>query len=304
MRIQLKSFTGALWVVSLTVAGCELALGLGDKTFCDDRPEGCQDTTPAATGTGASGGAGGAGGNGATGGTPACATYTFEDEFDTGALALWDTVDDLDDDITDPMGTLYIEPDDDDYWWYNERAPFVYREVCGNFGFWVQLDAKDPSTGLAPSVDANGGGILVRNPDPRGPMEQDEHWLSLFHAYTSGALGAQGAWSPPTDGGFVLTGIIYEEIILGSQLALCRIGDNWHGYVMRDCDDNVETVFEVPTSMIALPDVVQLGVTVQKGTGSQRIEGAFRWAVLFRPNTPADCEAILDPTWVPEYACP
>jgi hypothetical protein len=229
MRIQLKSFTGALWVVSLTVAGCELALGLGDKTFCDDRPEGCQDTTPAATGTGASGGAGGAGGNGATGGTPACATYTFEDEFDTGALALWDTVDDLDDDITDPMGTLYIEPDDDDYWWYNERAPFVYREVCGNFGFWVQLDAKDPSTGLAPSVDANGGGILVRNPDPRGPMEQDEHWLSLF---------------------------------------------------------------------------VQLGVTVQKGTGTQRIEGAFRWAVLFRPNTPADCEAILDPTWVPEYACP
>ncbi|HZO13976.1 MAG TPA: hypothetical protein VFB62_11980 [Polyangiaceae bacterium] len=285
-------------------AACELALGLDDKTFCDDAPEQCDtgqtvSTTSAGGSAGSSSSAGGEGGEGGAG----CDDYEFNEEWEAGALAGWQTLDDGDNDIFDPMGVLHIEPDIDDYWWDNERAPFVYREVCGDFGIHIHIDTVEPLNSLMPSQQFNGGGILVRNPQPAAGAFS-EHWLLLSHGFQMEGMGAAGYWSGPRDGGmFLQTEALYAPPVLGGQLALCRFEGQWHAYYLQDCSDSPQILFGEPEETVALPDRVQVGVTVHR-RNMEALKGAFRWTNLFRPRNLEDCLNVLDTTYVPDYQCP
>ena len=295
---------GMLLIAALGFAACELTLGLDDKMFCDDAPEKCataQTVSTASVGGGAgSTSNGGEGGDGSGGDD--CDDYEFDEEWDDGALANWQTLDDGDDDIFDPMSTLQIEPDQDDYWWDNVQSPFVFREVCGDFGIHVHIDAIEPVNSLPPSQQWNGGGILVRNPNP-GQGAMSEHWLMLSHGFQTNGVGAAGYWSGPSDNGMFLPELDYDPPVIGGQLVLCRIDGQWHGYFMQDCTTTGSVLFGLPVENFDLPDRVQVGVTVHR-RGMDRVKGAFRWTNLFRPDTPEDCLDILDETYDPDYSCP
>jgi hypothetical protein len=250
---------GAATAAALLLAwGC--SVGLDDVTY--DRVAstastavggGEGDVTTSSQGTGGQGGAGGGSGGTNAGGAGQGGTSASASGGGAGDCALSDEFDDLatldcwtlrhevegwpaeysllDIDLTTP-GHLTIIPNHTSGIWFDEVAPFLYKEVTGNFLVVASVAAR----GLAdssgpPTQDYNGCGLLVRAPiDLAMPTNTDENWVKYEMAYRDSVLGAGSlAARTASSQSAHLVPYSYDGITIG-EVAICRVGDTYRLY--------------------------------------------------------------------------
>lgn len=291
----MKALVGPLFALAVFAGGCHLVLGFEDDIRFD---------RPLPSGAGGQGGStstGGSvasGGSGGSGGTPGCEWTPIEEDFQLpfdplpagwtlldgdATTVYWDTSEEL---IIEPRAT-------DDFWWHNEQAPALLREVCGDFALHVHVNVEDLMTS-APTDDYHGGGILVRNPNPPGG---DEHWILLTHSTdTRGELATQLFYSPSDnmrDGQNVAGAPANHK---SADLLLCRVGDQIRAMRWVYAEAGEEELFTHDASMYGLPDRLQVGVTAHRfysGDTPDALRAGFWFASYFVPSSLAECEETI-----------
>ncbi len=134
-------------------------------------------------------------------GEPASLSDEFED---SSHLAQWKRHDVIEgwpsqlevlDVNTTSRGHLYMEPYTS-VWYAGFRAPFLFKEVTGDFVVTARVQATGKKT-ESPSVEGSLAGLLVREPR-RGTAEtwkrEDENYVSLTTGLASGPGGRGHPW--------------------------------------------------------------------------------------------------------------
>jgi len=271
-----------LFALPVVSGGCDV--GLDGKRF-DGGSGGA--TSSSTSGTGATGGQGGGGSGAGGGGSGGGVSCTLSDELDDARTltACWTNAADAEGGANgfaqlgiDGTGYLVTRPEQGAGFWLNQRGPYLYKEVTGDFAMVSYITAHHQADeNLAPTVDYNVGGIVVRSP-PTGT----ETWLKYEIGHVDDGVGV-GTLAGSTVGSVSehLMPYHYEGLFRG-RLALCRVGASVLYFFRPNPEgpwsaEDLQYTAGAGTAAADFPASVQAGITVSG----------------YAPETP-DVEAAFD----------
>jgi hypothetical protein len=313
----------AHWFPTLTLALGSLAgcsLGLGSLTFDRDPDGGTSTSSTGSGGSTSTGSSTGSGGSTGTGGTGAGGTGTggstggggqggscapiegLSDDFDNAStLSTWHllTVEEpsspkhalLDIGVTTP-GQLSMSPLPlaMNGWYADQRGPFLYKEVSGNFLVAARVSAGTlASAATAPANTFNTAGLLARKPGGAS------NWVLIdvgFQDPNDAGIGnlAVGALAKST-----LNGVTTRTPVAGSHqgwLGICRIGSGFG--LIRKLDGEPKPTVLAQVDRPDMNGTVQVGMIVGSWVVNQSdVLGRFDSIHFSTPQTPLDCEQCL-----------
>lgn len=249
-------------------------------------------------GSGAAGGTGGTGGTSGAGGGPACTTLS--DDFDDAAsLGCWtlfhqtESVPARHDRLEIVGGDLIIEPLAGG-WFQDDRGPFVFKEISGDFVVEVNAAALDESDDtLPPTGDYHSAGLVVRDP---ASVVGDENWIM----YNVGHQNDQGA-TTGTEGKTTVDSVSTLDIEQGTHrglLRVCRIGSDFR--LFRQLDGEGDWTEEHQFTRGDLPTALQVGLVANawppaQPSDARNMQGRLGHFHVGVPASVADCTASIDP---------
>ena len=300
---------------SLGLAGCNTIFGIDEGELMGPGGSGGAagdgGMAGAGGGTGGTAGSGGMAGSGGSGGAGGC-SGPVSDEFDdpTTLSACWTQVNaalttTFDIDTTNP-DQLTIVPVANSGSWQESIAPFLYKEITGDFLVAAYVVAENALfLGSAPTSNYNMAGLFVRRPIAVGPPNLDEDWIkweighrvdNLMPPDPIPAVGTLAARTVSSSSAHVLP--YGEEDTHESGLAICRVGASFDLYRrLASGDWAVLHALVQGTSAPNLPDTIQVGVIAGAFSAQLAdIQARFEY-VRFAPVPPAtlsECETMLE----------
>jgi hypothetical protein len=296
---------------SIGLAGCNAIFGIDEGSLTGSGAAGTGGVGGAGGGTGGTGGEAGSGGTAGSGGAGGC-SGPVSDEFDdsTTLSTCWSQLNAelttaFDIDMTAP-DQLAIVPMANTGSWAESVAPFLYKEITGDFlvaTYVVAGSATDPA--VAPSHDYNMAGLFVRRPIPVGAPNLDEDWIKWEIGYRADDLSPPD--SPPPAGTLAARSVSSSpahvldygaEDTHVSGLAICRVGVTFGLYRRVSQGDWVVLhTLTQGTNAPNLPETVQVGVIAGAYSAPPAdIQAQFEY-VRFAPEPPQtapQCESWLE----------
>ena len=225
------------------------------------------------------------------GGSP-CAQ--LNDEFDDAStLACWTELDAaqgdpaqytvLDIDETN-AGMLTLEPTHTPGWFQDGDAPFLFKELSGDFVIETHVTALNRNDlSSPPSQQYNSAGLLVRN---GASSPGDEDWLMYNVGYQDTFVGTEGKTTEDSQSILTLTPGDHA-----GRLRICRLGTDYHMY--RWLDDETDWTLEHTYSRPDLPGTLQVGLIANGYQPPPDLHARFDYARFGTVSSQSDCTAEL-----------
>ena len=221
-------------------------------------------------------------------------TTEFSDEFDIDTLSDWSLRHEVENSPAQytvleinrsAPGALTIVPTLTPGWFADGDAPLVFKLVSGNFSIETDVLAESSaSSGLPPGQNFNSGGLMARNPQQPGGVEN--HVMVNLGRQNESLPGFTGSESKSTrDSNSRLT------LQAGSnhgRLILCRVDTTFYTYRQMDNETSWTRIGEI--SRPDLPDTLQAGMVANGFTGPD-IRATFDYIRLHIPVTESQCIA-------------
>lgn len=186
----------------------------------------------------------------------------------------------LDIDTTTP-GALTIAPTANNGWFEDDKGPFIFKSVTGNFSAYTKVVAgRAGDASQAPSQQFNSAGLLARDPASREGGNED--WLMYNVGFQDGRVGSEGKTT--VDSGstlFIVDGDFRAELVL------CRVGD---AFVMYRKNEGASSFEETNRFDRAdLPETLQVGL-IGNGYGpTPDLVATFEYVRFSVPSSEAGC---------------
>ena len=276
------------------VAGCsgdDPGNGTGGNGGDATASGGGDPSTGGSGGAPSTGGAGGTGGMASGGGSPCAA---LNDEFDDAiTLSCWTELDAaqgdpaqysvLDIDETKP-GMLTLEPNHTQGWFEDGDAPFLFKEIAGDFVVETHVTALSRNDlSSPPSQQYNSAGLLVRD---GAATPGDEDWLMYNIGYQETFVGTEGKTTQDSQSILTLT-----PGANAGRLRICRVGSDYQMY--RWLDGETSWTLEHSYSRPDLPATVQVGLIANGYQPPPDLHARFDYARFGTVTSQSDCTAEL-----------
>lgn len=281
-------------MVLALIAGCSDDGAGGGTGGATTSAGGADPSTGGTGGASSTGGAGGTGttGGGGTGGANPCGE--LDDEFDDpSTLSCWTELDALQGDpaqytlldvATTHPGVLTIEPTHTQGWFEDGDAPFLFKELTGDFVVETHVTALSRNDLTSPPTqEYNSAGLLVRN---GAATSGDEDWLMYNIGYQATFVGTEGKTTE--DSQSVLTLLPGHH---AGRLRICRVGSDFHMY--RWLDDETGWTLEHSYARPDLPATLQVGLVANGYQPPPDLHARFDYARFGTVSSQSDCTAEL-----------
>ena len=170
-------------------------------------------------------------------------------------------------------------------WYMNGTAPFLFREVGGDFVMSTQLSVgglADPA-GLPTSI-YNTAGLIVRDPDSQ-PGAQN--WvLNDLGRLAANQVGTMAKSTQDSQ-----TYLFIDDGTASGELRICRVGDIFRTYrrLTGETDFTLTATFARPD----LPDTLQAGPMAMAWAGPADVRARFEYVRFGDVDGEGDCTAAL-----------
>lgn len=184
-------------------------------------------------------------------------------------------------------GHLLVEPTAHNGWFEDDKGPFLFQMVTGDFVARTYVRAVNRNNPVVPpTAQYNSTGFVAR--DPASVVGGQENWVMYNVGYQETFTGSEGKTTVSSGSTlFIIQGAAAGELVL------CRRGDTFRMLRRLEGEDTLtETnVFERPD----LPATLQLGVVANGYTATPNLRAEFDWVRIARPQSDADCRADIAP---------
>ena len=208
----------------------------------------------------------------------------LDDEFDDpGSLDDWTLLDSsLHEVLEIAGGRLTIVPRPNAAWFEDDKGPFLFKEIGGNFAvhtFVIAGNTSDPDA--APTFEFNSAGFVAR--DPASRIGGSENWLMLNVGFQDGRIGSEGKTTVDSRSTLFITDGSHR-----AELILCRVGAR---FLMLRKNEGESSFTE--TDRFDRPDMptdLQVGVVANGYGSSPNLRAVFDYVRFKTPESESDCD--------------
>ncbi|WP_144394272.1 DUF1349 domain-containing protein [Pleionea sediminis] len=166
------------------------------------------------------------------------------------------------------------------YWYLNNVAPLVFKELAGNFMVTVQLAAlNENNASLPPGSQYNSAGLMVRDPQSANSAQN----------YVMLDLGQQGSGTGTLTRNTTnsSTPFQYQPGTFTGELRICRVGDNYQ--LLRRLSNETEWLLLDSYMRPDIPSVVQVGMVINAYQSPSDMNALFDFIEFATPVSTAQC---------------
>jgi hypothetical protein len=186
---------------------------------------------------------------------------------------------------TTTPGSLTMVPTADNGWFEDDKGPFLFKSVTGDFVARTRVVAGrsgDPSQ--PPTQQFNSAGLLARNPASREGGGED--WLMYNVGFQDGRVGSEGKTT--VDSGSTLFIVDGDH---RAELVLCRVGSTFVMFRQNEGTTNLEETNRFDRA--DLPGTLQVGLIANGYGATPDLTATFEWVRFAVPSSEADCTAPI-----------
>ena len=211
---------------------------------------------------------------------------SLDDEFDDpSSISDWTIFDSslhevLDISTSEP-GKLLIIPRPNAAWFEDDKGPFLFKKISGNFSARTTVIAgntADPNA--APSFQFNSAGLVARDP---ASSDGRENWLMLNVGFQDGRIGSEGKTTVDSRSTLFITDGSHR-----AELILCRIGGRF--IMLRMLEGETSFTETDRFDRADMPTELQVGLVGNGYGSSPNLRAIFDWVRFKTPADEADCD--------------
>lgn len=182
---------------------------------------------------------------------------------------------------TTTPGALTIAPTANNGWFEDDKGPFLFKSVTGNFAARTKVVAgRAGAASMAPSQQFNSAGLLARDPGSREGGNED--WLMYNVGFQDGRVGSEGKTTVDS-----VSTLFIVDGDHRAELVLCRVGSTFVMYRMNEGASTFEETNRFDRG--DLPDTLQVGL-IGNGYGpTPDLFATFEYIRFSTPSSEAEC---------------
>lgn len=182
---------------------------------------------------------------------------------------------------TTTPGSLTMVPTANNGWFEDDKGPFIFKSVTGNFAVRTKVVAgRSGDANVAPTQQFNSAGLLAR--DPASRPGGNENWLMYNVGFQDGRVGSEGKTTVSSGSTlFIVDGDHRAELVL------CRVGSTFVMYRMNEGANSFEETNRFDRA--DLPDTLQVGPIANGYGANPDLVATFDWIRFSVPTAEADC---------------